>query len=349
MHQNKDFNSALDDLLSEVKDTDSAGLVTERLTEAAEIVSILLSGPGDLSIHPELNESAVMRKAPDLVGLHALCTTMESVSVDKRIIEIDKLKAFHRIAVSLERIATNKQVDELAESRFFNRVEYLRMHRHHGLDIILVAQSPGLIHAQVLCLVEKHLHITPTWSGRKIFEWPEYCSTPRLKSSKAESVERRYKVPKESFKLYESASIHTKPTKTIPIKLFTSLAIILITPALLYYVYIRIMAKLEPPQEAIVAEVKEREPSVVVSSQSSVSHHNPPAAPLPLPVLVPVTHPIVSDQVDWSKVVACISSNTKCKCYGYSSELLIIPPDTCRIVVKHGWPGKRVATASTNL
>jgi zona occludens toxin len=223
------------------------------------------------------------------------------------------------------------------------------MHRHHGLDIILVAQSPGLIHAQVLCLVEKHLHITPTWSGRKIFEWPEYCSTPRLKSSKAESVERRYKVPKESFKLYESASIHTKPTKTIPIKLFTSLAIILITPALLYYVYIRIMAKLEPPQEAIVAEVKEREPSVVVSSQSSVSHHNPPAAPLPLPVLVPVTHPIVSDQVDWSKVVACISSNTKCKCYGYSSELLIIPPDTCRIAVKHGWPGKRVATASTNL
>jgi zona occludens toxin len=112
-------------------------------------------------------------------------------------------------------------------------------------------------------------------------------SIPRLKSSKAESVERRYKVPKESFKLYESASIHTKPTKTVPFKLYTSLAIILITPALLYYVYLRIMAKIEPPKEAIVAEVKDHEPSVVVSSQSSATHHNPPAAPLPLPA--PVT------------------------------------------------------------
>ncbi|SDZ15577.1 hypothetical protein [Nitrosomonas sp. Nm58] len=122
MHQNRDFNDALDDLLVEVKATDAAGLATERLSEAAEVISILLSDSGDLSKHPELNESAVMRKAPDLVGLHALCSTLESVSVDKLVIEIGKLKAFHRIAVSLERIATNKQVDELAESRFSNRI-----------------------------------------------------------------------------------------------------------------------------------------------------------------------------------------------------------------------------------
>ncbi|WP_371113287.1 zonular occludens toxin domain-containing protein [Nitrosomonas sp. Nm33] len=56
-------------------------------------------------------------------------------------------------------------------------IEYLRMHRHYDLDFLLVAQPPNLIHAEVLCLVEKHLHITPTWSGRKIYEWPEYCST----------------------------------------------------------------------------------------------------------------------------------------------------------------------------
>lgn len=95
-------------------------------------------------------------------------------------------------------------------------IEYLRMHRHHGVDFLLVAQSPGLIHAEVLCLVEKHLHITPTWSGRKIYEWPEYCSTPRLKTSKENAVKRPYKLPLKLFELYESASIHTKAIQNHP-------------------------------------------------------------------------------------------------------------------------------------
>lgn len=47
-----------------------------------------------------------------------------------------------------------------------------------------------------------------------------------------------------------------------------------------------------------------------------------------------------SDQVDWSKISSCISNKTSCICYGKSSERLVIPPETCRNAVKHGWSSK---------
>lgn len=212
-------------------------------------------------------------------------------------------------------------------------IEYLRMHRHHGLDILLVAQAPNLIHPQVLCLVEKHLHITPTWSGRKIFEWSEYCSTPRLKTSKLDAVKRPYKLPKESFSLYESASIHTKPTKTIPAKLWGSIAVLIIAPILLYSSIDRVLARMEPQEEIQLAEKTTQENEE--PKQTPVNnYHNQQNYPAP----VRVAHTVVSDQIDWSKVSSCVSNKNNCVCYGKSAERLVIPPETCRNAVKHGWP-----------
>ncbi|SFM30409.1 zonular occludens toxin domain-containing protein [Nitrosomonas communis] len=214
-------------------------------------------------------------------------------------------------------------------------IEYLRMHRHHGLDFLLVAQSPNLIHAEVLCLVEKHLHITPTWSGRKIYEWPEYCSTPRLKTSKENAVKRPYRVPTKSFELYESASIHTKPSKTIPFKLWTSIAAIVAAPLLVYYSYDRIMSRLEPQETQLAA--KDNKEIETPKPTSPINQNIPVMPAIPLRV----TNAIVSDQVDWSKVMSCVSSESKCICYGYSVEKLAIPNETCRSAVKHGWPRKQ--------
>lgn len=43
------------------------------------------------------------------------------------------------------------------------------------------------------------------------------------------------------------------------------------------------------------------------------------------------------DHLDWLKFSSCIASDSKCVCYGKSSERLSISSDTCRNAVKRGW------------
>ncbi|WP_177198092.1 zonular occludens toxin domain-containing protein [Nitrosomonas communis] len=135
-------------------------------------------------------------------------------------------------------------------------IEYLREHRHHDLDIYIVAQTPSYIHSDVLGLVEKHLHITPTWKGRRIYEWSEYCSTPRLKTSKENAVESVYKLPTKAFDLYESASIHTKQSKKIPLKFWASIAAIILAPLMAYMAIDRIKSRVTGEDVAKQEEIK---------------------------------------------------------------------------------------------
>lgn len=53
------------------------------------------------------------------------------------------------------------------------------------------------------------IYIVPTWSGRKMFEWPEYCAQPKARTSQTNAVKTQYKIPEQSFDLYYSASKHT--------------------------------------------------------------------------------------------------------------------------------------------
>jgi len=47
--------------------------------------------------------------------------------------------------------------------------------------------------------------------------------------------------------------------------------------------------------------------------------------------------PMVSDQVDWSQVAACVENKTNCVCYGHKAQRLNIVPESCQAAVKFGW------------
>lgn len=49
---------------------------------------------------------------------------------------------------------------------------------------------------------------------------------------------------------------------------------------------------------------------------------------------------LVSRSINWSLVNSCISSETKCICYGHAIERLVVPDASCRAAVMYGWPGK---------
>ncbi|WP_334106593.1 zonular occludens toxin domain-containing protein [Methylobacillus sp.] len=82
-------------------------------------------------------------------------------------------------------------------------------HRHTGVDFWLMTQKPMLIDAHIRELCGRHIHIRNTFTGRKLFEWPEFTDV-KTKGNYADAAVRRFKPPKQSFNNYKSAELHTK-------------------------------------------------------------------------------------------------------------------------------------------
>lgn len=88
-------------------------------------------------------------------------------------------------------------------------IEWLHVHRHSGVDIILITQMPGRIDKQVRDLVGAHYHIHKTPLGVRMRYFWDYCENSP-KSGMKNARPEVYKFDKKSFGLYKSAEIHTK-------------------------------------------------------------------------------------------------------------------------------------------
>ena len=216
---------------------------------------------------------------------------------------------------------TTKDVSDLSE------------HRHFGLTFFIITQSPKLISRYVLALVDKHLHIRSTWAGRNMYEWSEYCSNPTAKTNRDLAVKSPYRLPKNAFSLYHSATAHIKPTRRLPAALF----ILFIALGVVIYFGYSVGSK----------HFFKKEPETLLSEQEKTSLSLPiaeikPVIPVPDPLPVVVKQPLfntqlLTDLIDWSGVSACLANNESCVCYGTAGERLIIPSDTCKLAVQHGW------------
>ena len=88
-------------------------------------------------------------------------------------------------------------------------VEWLHVHRHSGVDIMLITQMPGRIDKQVRDLVGAHYHIHKTPLGVRMRYFWDYCENSP-KSGMKNARPEVYKFDKKAFGLYKSAEIHTK-------------------------------------------------------------------------------------------------------------------------------------------
>jgi len=216
----------------------------------------------------------------------------------------------------------------------------LSEHRHYGLTFFLITQSPKLISRYVLALVDKHLHIRSTWAGRNLYEWSEYCSNPTAKTNRDLAVKSAYRLPKNAFSLYHSATAHIKPTRRLPAALFI---LLIAVGVVLFYGYSLASKhyfkdKTEPEIKAPLADVQ---PSIVPTADIK-----PVAAVIPETVPVQAKEPLfntqlLTDRVEWSNVSACLKSAQSCVCYGLSAERIVIPKESCELAVAHGWHRKK--------
>lgn len=116
------------------------------------------------------------------------------------------------------------------------RITSMERHRHTGHDLVFITQAPSFVHHHIRKLVGEHQHLyRPNgMAGANVYTWGFACLNPndRKEQERADHVVWRF--PKEHYKFYKSATVHTHKFK-IPVKVTVLITLILIGAAFPIY------------------------------------------------------------------------------------------------------------------
>ena len=101
-------------------------------------------------------------------------------------------------------------------SRVPGHVEYWAEHRHHGVDIYIITQSPSSIDAFIRERVDTHIHYSkPFGLSVMSYTWAGVCTDPDNKSKRKDSIKAGVRLDKKVFDLYES-TVSDTTQKRVP-------------------------------------------------------------------------------------------------------------------------------------
>jgi hypothetical protein len=174
-------------------------------------------------------------------------------------------------------------------------VAALEIHRHLGIDLVLITQDPMLIDKHVRRLAGEHFHAKRTFglSSVTMYRWQRCVDDPLDFHTKKEAEKVRRKYPKKIYKCYKSAEIHTVKRK-IPLRVWATLLVFLALGPLGWFVFQHVSGM-------FAADVKTFHPGA--SSSGAVV---PSAAPVafagPVPMVFKSTHPLQQYSQDGLKL-----------------------------------------------
>ena len=224
-------------------------------------------------------------------------------------------------------------------------VEWLHVHRHAGVDIVLITQMPMRIDKQVRDLIGAHYHIHKTPLGvRMIYFW-DYCAN----NPKTEMKNGRpsvYKMDKKAFNLYKSAQLHTKiETPKSRVRWIIPLAIFGVVVGLkLTFIQLGSFGQKETEEFKEVSEA-----TAVNAGQSMGKQLSDGPVSLTEEMFKPTIEEKPESKPLYDRVrqvrtfeypVACISGgNSGCTCYTHQGTAIKeINKKTCEAYVKDGLP-----------
>ena len=90
----------------------------------------------------------------------------------------------------------------------------LSTHRHLGVDLHLVTQDPMLVDVWLRRLVNRHIHVVRPWgmSISFLYEWQQVTDINDVGARK-QALTRKRPFPKEFFRVYKSADLHTQQAR----------------------------------------------------------------------------------------------------------------------------------------
>ena len=223
-------------------------------------------------------------------------------------------------------------------------IEQLAVHRHGGLDLVLITQNPMLIDSFVRRLVDRHWHVVRKFGTHSVtlHEFPNGCKE-NVAASREGSVRHDFRYPKDVFEVYESAEAHTVKRR-IPARVFILLSIPFILAGLAWFGY----SRLKP--DAVAARMGVPAP---VESSHGIGSGPPPAGrvgPATAGEYVADFQPRIADLAHTAPAydqvtkpvaaphpAACVASANVCKCYTDQATLLQMGDKLCRDIVAGGF------------
>lgn len=180
------------------------------------------------------------------------------------------------------------------------------MHRHRGFDLWFITQFPTKVHHEIRNMVDEHYHLLRQFGAKQatLYKWPESVDV-KDQGQRSVADKSLFRYPKDCFKYYKSASLHTAKLR-IPSKLkFLGAVIALIAT----FVGWRL-----------------------VSAGGFASLADPLDSQSPAPAMLAggaaerPGEPLQSDYV----LGGCISSAKACQCYTGDLQPIPLPDHECR-------------------
>ncbi len=233
-----------------------------------------------------------------------------------------------------------------AASKVPEFIEALAMHRHHGLDIVLITQHPSFLDPFVRKLVQRHMHISIKAVGRKLYEWNECVDQPDSPTNIARAIERQFTLPKKTFGMYKSAEVHTKVSRRIP----KSLVFLILFLPVLFWFGLNTFGRLKAKYSSEPVKVEQQETAKSqTSSQGMLNNQNAtynnslrPEMFAPTIPEKPESKPLydsVRQVKTFERVAGCVKSSNSCNCYSQQGTILVeISENRCLKYVKDGLP-----------
>lgn len=233
-------------------------------------------------------------------------------------------------------------------------VEALATHRHHGLDIIIITQHPTFLDTFVRKLVQRHIHVRILPIGRKLYEWNQCQDNPDSEAALSKGIARNFTVPEETFDLYKSAEIHTKPKRRLPKALIFFIIFAPLLAVYILYTFFDMKQRFTGRAEETTG-VQISQPTASTNPSGGqqnnyggyVGGHQPEQnlmAEMFVPTIPerPESKPLYNGvrQVNvFERVAGCVKSSNSCTCYSdQATEIVEISLEICQRYVEKGLP-----------
>lgn len=234
-------------------------------------------------------------------------------------------------------------------------VSQLEVHRHGGIDVVLITQHPMLLDTHVRRLAGRHVHLVRRFGlqSSTVHEWAEVREDCHKRRSGSSASSWRF--PREAYAWYTSAEAHTVKVR-IPWRVWAFGVTLLVLVALAWWIWGRVVAQMTPALRSVAttgqaqASPGPMSPSgaaggqgLRVPGQSSVqpmgryewvSQWEPrvPGLGYTAPAYDDLTRP---QEVPYP--AACVVMRKECRCYTQQATRLDVPEPLCRSLVERGF------------
>jgi zona occludens toxin (predicted ATPase) len=208
------------------------------------------------------------------------------------------------------------------------RLTAMEVHRHTGHDLVFITQAPTFIHHHIRKLVGEHVHLyRPNGiQGANLYTWNFAVTDPNDRREQERADHVLWKYPKDHFKLYKSATIHTHKFR-VPKKIAILIGMILMGTAVIAYGLSDGLATLD---------LIENQPGAASGEAGTA-----PAQPIPTPFQWTNTEPVRS-------VSGCVDSRKGCFCYDAEMTPLDLPVEQCKSIIQSPIPRSLITSGSNN-